>query len=74
MVEFNTESGCMLRIENLVDVFLDEGPATEEPSDQSQTTNDNSDIGSIEDKDSVGSIGTSDFFSKAGLQSHFPTT
>ncbi|KAI8025671.1 rDNA transcriptional regulator pol5 [Camellia lanceoleosa] len=61
MVEFKTESGCMLLIQNLMSMFLDEGHASEEPSDQSQTTDDNSEIGSIEDKDAVGAMGTSDF-------------
>ncbi|GFY89461.1 DNA polymerase V family [Actinidia rufa] len=61
MVEFKTESGGMLFIQNLINMFLDEGRASEEPSDQSQTTDDNSEIGSIEDKDSVGTMGTSDF-------------
>ncbi|KAF5953126.1 hypothetical protein HYC85_011070 [Camellia sinensis] len=61
MAEFKTESGCMLLIQNLMSMFLDEGHASEEPSDQSQTTDDNSEIGSVEDKDSVGAMGTSDF-------------
>ncbi|XP_015061041.1 rDNA transcriptional regulator pol5 [Solanum pennellii] len=61
MAEFKTESGCMLLIQNLVDMFLDEARASEETSDQSQTTDDNSEIGSLEDKDSVGTVGTSDF-------------
>uniref|UniRef100_A0A5B6YU56 Putative DNA polymerase V n=1 Tax=Davidia involucrata TaxID=16924 RepID=A0A5B6YU56_DAVIN len=61
MAEFKTESGCMLFIQNLMSMFLDEGHASDEPSDQSQTTDDNSEIGSIEDKDSGGTLGTSDF-------------
>ncbi|XP_059313830.1 rDNA transcriptional regulator pol5 isoform X1 [Lycium ferocissimum] len=61
MSEFKTESGCMLLIQNLVDMFLDETHASEEPSDQSQTTDDNSEIGSLEDKDSIGALGTPDF-------------
>ncbi|XP_016490689.2 uncharacterized protein LOC107810425 [Nicotiana tabacum] len=61
MAEFKTESGCMLLIQNLVDVFLDEGHASDEHSDQSQTTDDNSEIGSIDYKDSVGAAATSDF-------------
>ncbi|MCL7038169.1 hypothetical protein MKW94_015597 [Papaver nudicaule] len=51
--EFNTESGCMVFVQNLVSMFVDEGAASEEPSDQSQTTDDNSDIGSIEDRDAA---------------------
>ncbi|KAE8687709.1 transcription factor GTE7-like [Hibiscus syriacus] len=61
MAEFKTETGCMLFVQNLVNLFLDEGHASEEPSDQSQTTDDNSEIGSIEDKDSVGILGNADF-------------
>ncbi|KAI3755493.1 hypothetical protein L1987_55294 [Smallanthus sonchifolius] len=61
MSGFNTKSGCMLFIQNLVDMFLDVTPASEEPSDQSQTTDDNSEIGSIEEKGSVEPRGTSDF-------------
>ncbi|KAL4581071.1 hypothetical protein LXL04_017279 [Taraxacum kok-saghyz] len=48
---FITESGCMLFIQNLIDMFLDIHPASEEPSDQSQTTDENSEIGSIEEKE-----------------------
>ncbi|XAR73034.1 DNA-directed DNA polymerase [Bertholletia excelsa] len=61
MADFKTESGCLLFIQNLMSMFLDEGPASEEPSDQSQTTDDNSEIGSVEDKDSDGTTGTNDF-------------
>ncbi|KAG7976526.1 hypothetical protein I3843_06G153400 [Carya illinoinensis] len=61
MAGFRTESGCMLFIQNLTNLFVDEGNASEEPSDQSQTTDDNSEIGSIEDKDLVGTVGNSDF-------------
>ncbi|GER55585.1 DNA polymerase V family [Striga asiatica] len=61
MSDFKTESGCMLFVENLMSMFLDEGHSSEEPSDQSQTTDDNSEIGSIEDKDAVGVQGSSEF-------------
>lgn len=61
MSEFKTDSGCTLFIQNLISMFLDEGQASEEPSDQSQTTDDNSEIGSIEDKDSIGPAGFNDF-------------
>lgn len=61
MAEFKTESGCMLFIQNLTSMFVDEGHALEEPSDQSQTTDDNSEIGSAEDKNPVGPSGNSDF-------------
>lgn len=52
MSQFKTEPGCMLFIQNLMNIFVDEGNALEEPSDQSQTTDENSEIGSVEDKDS----------------------
>ncbi|KAA8545689.1 hypothetical protein F0562_020860 [Nyssa sinensis] len=45
----------------LQDVDSSLGHASDEPSDQSQTTDDNSEIGSIEDKDSGVTLGTSDF-------------
>lgn len=61
MADFQTESGCMLFIQNLLNMFVDERHASDEPSDQSQTTDDNSEIGSIEDKDLVGTNGNSDF-------------
>lgn len=61
MAEFVTEAGCMLLIQNLMNMFVDEGHTSEEPSDQSQTTDDNSEIGSIEDKDSASAMGNSDF-------------
>ncbi|KAM7474805.1 hypothetical protein LguiB_022048 [Lonicera macranthoides] len=61
MAEFKTESGCMIFIQNLINMFLDESNVSEEPSDQSQTTDDNSEIGSIEDKDFMGTAGNSDF-------------
>lgn len=60
MADFRTESGCMLFIQNLQDMFVDESHPTEEPSDQSQTTDDNSEIGSNEEKDSAGMMGNSD--------------
>ncbi|KZV29182.1 DNA polymerase V [Dorcoceras hygrometricum] len=61
MADFKTEFGCVLFIQNLITMFLDEGSASDEPSDQSQTTDDNSEIGSVEDKDAVGTLGTSEF-------------
>ncbi|KAF9665861.1 hypothetical protein SADUNF_Sadunf16G0168800 [Salix dunnii] len=61
VTEFKTESGCMLFIQNLMNMFVDEGHSSEEPSDQSQTTDDNSEMGSVEDKDSNGAMANSDF-------------
>ena len=61
MIDFETESGCLLFVQNLQDMFVDESHSSEEPSDQSQTTDDNSEMGSNEDKDAVGAMGNSDF-------------
>lgn len=61
MSEFKTETGCILFIQNLMNIFVDESQTSEEPSDQSQTTDDNSEVGSVEDKDSIGTMGNSDF-------------
>ncbi|CAN8251658.1 unnamed protein product [Cochlearia groenlandica] len=71
--DFETEDGCTLFLQNLMNLFVDEQHAPEEPSsmkwavepcslnsDQSQTTDDNSEIGSNEEKDSVGTAGNSD--------------
>ncbi|XVE93570.1 hypothetical protein REPUB_Repub01dG0206200 [Reevesia pubescens] len=69
MAEFKTETGCMLFVQNLINLFLDEGHASEEPSDQSQTTDENSEIGSIEDKDSIGIMGNADFLKSWVIES-----
>lgn len=61
MGEFNTGSGCMLFVQNLESMFVDGGLETEEPSDQSQTMDDNSEMGSVEDKDSTGTPESPDF-------------
>ncbi|KAL3614421.1 hypothetical protein CASFOL_042495 [Castilleja foliolosa] len=62
MLDFKTESGCISFIQNLTSMFLDDGHSSEEPSDQSQTTDDNSEVGSVEDKDAaVSAQGTSEF-------------
>ncbi|KAG9130592.1 hypothetical protein Leryth_011848 [Lithospermum erythrorhizon] len=72
MAEFKTESGCLLLIQNLMNMFLDEGNLCEEPSDQSITTDDNSEIGSIEGKDSVASLGASEFL-KSWIVEYLPS-
>lgn len=61
MTDFGTESGCILFVQNLQDMFVDESHPTEEPSDQSQTTDDNSEMGSNEDKDPSGALENPDF-------------
>ncbi|KAK0589170.1 hypothetical protein LWI29_010611 [Acer saccharum] len=69
MSEFKTESGCLLFIQNLMNMFVDEGNASDEPSDQSQTTDDNSEIGSNGEKDSMGTMGTPDFLKSWVIES-----
>ncbi|CAN1827441.1 hypothetical protein LINPERHAP1_LOCUS31934 [Linum perenne] len=59
LAEFKTESGCLLFIQNLANLFVDESNASDEPSDHSQTTDENSEMGSLEDKDS-GVLGNTD--------------
>lgn len=51
VAKFSTGSGCMLFVHKLISLFVDEGPIADEPSDQSQTTDENSEVGSIEEKD-----------------------
>ncbi|EPS64236.1 hypothetical protein M569_10545, partial [Genlisea aurea] len=53
MMGFKSESGCSLFIQNLMAIFIDGNHSSEEPSDQSQTTDENSETGSVEDKDAV---------------------
>ncbi|XP_010252543.1 PREDICTED: myb-binding protein 1A-like protein isoform X2 [Nelumbo nucifera] len=61
VADFKTGAGCMLFIQNLTNMFVDEGRAVDEPSDQSQTTDENSEMGS-EDKDSTLTSGSPDLF------------
>ncbi|CDY58264.1 BnaAnng15090D [Brassica napus] len=58
--DFETEEGCTLFLQNLMNLFVDEQHVPEEPSNQSQTTDDNSEIGSNEEKDSIGTTVNSD--------------
>ncbi|XP_020879075.1 uncharacterized protein LOC9302376 [Arabidopsis lyrata subsp. lyrata] len=80
--EFETEDGCTLFLQNLMNLFVDEQHVPEEPSnmkwslepcslnsDQSQTTDDNSEIGSNEEKDSVGTAGNSDLLKSWVIES-----
>ncbi|RRT65690.1 hypothetical protein B296_00017342 [Ensete ventricosum] len=53
VAKFNTVPGCLLFVQDLISLFVDEGPITDEPSDQSQTTDENSDLGSSEDKETL---------------------
>lgn len=69
MADFKTESGCTLFIQKLTNMFVDEGHASDEPSDQSQTTDDNSEMGSSAEKDSVGAMGNSDFLKSWVIES-----
>ncbi|KAL6545842.1 hypothetical protein OROGR_009716 [Orobanche gracilis] len=69
MSDFENESGCIIFVQSLMAMFLDEEHSSEEPSDQSQTTDDNSEIGSIEDRDTVGPLGTSEFLKSWVIES-----
>lgn len=60
MAGFKTESGCMLFMQNLTSMFVDEDLDSDEPSDQSQTTDENSEIVSLEDKESADRSSNSD--------------
>lgn len=69
MADFKTESGSMLFVQDLVNMFVDEGQASEEPSDQSQTTDDNSEMGSIGEKDPMGTLGNADYLKSWVIES-----
>ncbi|XP_068640137.1 rDNA transcriptional regulator pol5 [Aristolochia californica] len=58
---FNSCSGCEVFVQRLQKVFLDVCHVTDEPSDQSQTTDENSDTGSPQDKGFPAPSGGSDF-------------
>ncbi|CAL9079455.1 unnamed protein product [Musa textilis] len=55
VAKFNTVPGCLLFVQDLISLFVDDGPITDEPSDQSQTTDENSDLCSSEDKETLAS-------------------
>ncbi|MQL80121.1 hypothetical protein Taro_012548 [Colocasia esculenta] len=59
--KFVTVPGRMLFAQNLMSLFVDEGSLTEEPSEASQTTDENSERGSPEGKDTSGISGNADF-------------
>jgi DNA polymerase phi len=54
IAKFQNGQDCLYLVQNLIALFVDEGSVTDEPSDQSQTTDDNSEVGSIEDKELIG--------------------
>ncbi|XP_008806265.2 myb-binding protein 1A-like protein [Phoenix dactylifera] len=57
---FKTGPGCLLFVHNLMSLFVDERALTDESSDQSQTTDENSEICSMEDEEPPAS-GNTDF-------------
>ncbi|RAL45000.1 hypothetical protein DM860_003759 [Cuscuta australis] len=69
MMEIKSESGCMHLLQELINLFLDEGYTSEEPSDQSQTTDENSEIGYLEAKESNGILGFSDILKSWVIES-----
>lgn len=54
VAKFRNGQDCLCLLQNLMALFVDEGSVADEPSDQSQTTDENSEVGSIEDKDIFG--------------------
>lgn len=72
MAGFKTESGFMLFMQQLTSMFIDEDHVTDEPSDQSQNTDDNSEIGSVEDKESADRSSNSDLL-KSWIVESLPT-
>lgn len=54
IAKFHNGQDCLCLVQNLMALFVDEGSVDDEPSDQSQTTDENSEGGSMEDKDLVG--------------------
>ena len=60
VAKFSTGQGCLLFVHNLMSLFVDDGILADEPSDQSQTTDENSEICSVEDKDSPEGSGNTD--------------
>lgn len=60
IAKFTTGQGCLLFVHNVISLFVDDGAFADEPSDQSQTTDENSEICSTEDKDSLEGYGSTD--------------
>ncbi|CAA6658932.1 unnamed protein product [Spirodela intermedia] len=58
---FHTCSGRVLLVQNLMSLFVDESGLADEPSDASQTTDENSERDSPEGKDPAGILGNTDF-------------
>ncbi|GJN18938.1 hypothetical protein PR202_gb06150 [Eleusine coracana subsp. coracana] len=52
--KFRSGQDCLCLVQNLMVLFVDEESVTDEPSDQSQTTDENSELGPAEDQDSFG--------------------
>ncbi|KAG8058062.1 hypothetical protein GUJ93_ZPchr0002g25819 [Zizania palustris] len=60
VAKFQSGQDCLCFVQSLMSLFVDEGSSTDEPSDQSQTTDENSEGCSNEDKDLFGQ-GSIDF-------------
>lgn len=60
VAKFASGQGCLLFVHNLMSLFVDDGVLADEPSDQSQTTDENSEICSVENKDSLNGSGNTD--------------
>lgn len=60
VIKFTTSQGCLHFVHSLMNLFVDEAAITDEPSDQSHTTDENSEVGSVEDKGSPGASGNTE--------------
>ena len=52
--KFHSVEDCLYLVQNLMALFVDEESVTDEPSDQSQTTDENSEIGPTEEQELLG--------------------
>lgn len=52
--KFHNVEDCLYLVQNLMALFVDEESVTDEPSDQSQTTDENSEIGPSEEQELLG--------------------
>ncbi|KAG0454807.1 hypothetical protein HPP92_024099 [Vanilla planifolia] len=59
--KFRTMHGGLQFVQNLINLFVDEVAVTDEPSDQSQATDENSEVGLAEDRGSPGISGNTEF-------------
>ena len=66
---FSTCNGRLLLAQNLMSLFVNESEMTDEPSDASQTTDENSERDSPEGKDPSGTLGNTEFLKNWVIES-----